>query len=303
MAIDLNCNQKIFSLNHLAIITVSGADSAKFLQGQLTCDINALTEFQSSLAAFCNAKGRVITILLALKTTDGFLLMLPTSLLDKVLKKLQMYVLRSTVQISPAISSSQLLGLICPFPAPDGNAVADDIRRVYGAETIFIKHPVDDQRCWCIVDNSKASPPTESAADSTAWQFLDIAAGLPWFDEPQSELYTPHMLNIDGLGGISFTKGCYTGQEIVARTHYLGKAKRSLLSATCQELTDRPSSGLAVLDADSRQTVGRVLNAASFAGSSRLLLVLQNDDAHINRLQLDDSRHTVINSVQAMANS
>jgi folate-binding protein YgfZ len=132
------------------------------------------------------------------------------------------------------------------------------------------------------------------AASDEEWRFLDITAGFPWFEAEQSELYIPQMLNIDGLGGVSFNKGCYTGQEIIARTHYLGAAKRHLYIAECAEEVQVSEQSLAVIDAATRQSLGAVLLTQSFFQQSRLLLVLSGDDLGSRQLLLDDGKQTAI---------
>jgi folate-binding protein YgfZ len=119
------------------------------------------------------------------------------------------------------------------------------------------------------------------ASNSAHWQTLDILSGIPWLTLATSEEFIPQMLNLDKLGGISLTKGCYTGQEIVARTHYLGKAKRGLFVAACQTAT--PVANASVIDANG-QVVGNVVSAQD----DKLLIVLQLADTDTSHLRLKD---------------
>jgi folate-binding protein YgfZ len=119
------------------------------------------------------------------------------------------------------------------------------------------------------------------ANSSENWINLDILAGIPWLSTASSEEFIPQMLNLDKLGGISLTKGCYTGQEIVARTHYLGKAKRALFVAECQ--AENPKANASIIDANG-QIVGNVVSAVN----DKMLIVLQNADTDTAQLRLKD---------------
>ena len=281
-------NSRIFNLNYLAVIEVSGADSAKFLQGQLTCNVNDLSDSQASIAAFCTAKGRVISSLIIIKTVDGFCLLLPASLLEKVLKKLQMYVLRSAVKLVDKSDEWAFYGLQTQEPVNP----AEPAFSVNQADAMVIKLPSALSR-YLMIKPIQSPVIVDQAADY-GWRYQDILDGLPWFEFDQSEQYTPQMLNIDQLGGISFTKGCYTGQEIVARTHYLGKAKRSLFAAQSKQLLDLPCDGCAVFDSQTQQAVGHVLTAQHYLQQTYLLIVLQVADADCQSLNLDDEQRSLI---------
>lgn len=283
-------------LTHLAVIEVGGDDAAQFLQGQLSCNIHELTDAQASLAAFCTAKGRVISVLLVVKTASTYLLVLPRSLMDKVLKKLQMYILRSKVTLDSETNWTGIYGF------PD-TASIDSI--ALGKErfaccrikqTLLIRLP--SQRILCIGDVGVADSnlAESSTIDEQTWRFLDISAGLPWFDEPQSEKHIPQTLNIDQLGGISFNKGCYTGQEIVARTHYLGQHKRKLLLAECLRSMQNHDN-LAILNAENREKIGEVLTMQSIADKTRLLIVLQTVDEQAKNLILDDAEQSQLSLI------
>ncbi|HNP65659.1 MAG TPA: hypothetical protein PKH39_17135, partial [Woeseiaceae bacterium] len=151
-------------------IAVSGADALTFLQGQLSNDMTKLPLPKPMLAAWCNPKGRVITLMSVDKQGDRFVLTVPAELRDDIVRRLTMFRFRAKVEFEPG-----------------SNTQTVDLREM-------------------------------------------IASGIPWIGAAQSEKFTPHMLNLDRLNALSFDKGCYTGQEIVARTHYKGESKRRTLA-------------------------------------------------------------------------
>lgn len=279
----------------LAAIEISGGDSTRFLQGQLTCDIQQLSETRASIAAFCNAKGRVISTLLVIKNANGYWLVLPSSLLTPVIEKLRKYVLRSAVTLGDASDRLGVAGLAIPagsdfpsFPLP-GNDWS-----VSHEPFTIVKLPCPNR--FLILENRGNAILTGLVSrPETAWRYRDVVDGLPWFDASQSEQHVPQMLNLDGLGGISFSKGCYTGQEIVARSHYLGKVKRQLYVGGCAgEWPIAP--GTPVLDADTRQTAGNVLAAAS-DGDTRMLLVLHALEGELKHFILGDEHQTPVSLI------
>ncbi|WP_445370474.1 YgfZ/GcvT domain-containing protein [Methylomonas sp. HW2-6] len=287
--------QKLYADTGLAAIGVNGVDAAGFLQGQLTCNVLDLTESQASIAAFCNAKGRVISTLLVVKTPPGFLLILPLALRDSVYRKLRMYVLRAKVELTMD-DRLKIFGITgCASNFNDRTSLQADFAVSTGPE-LLLKLPGSERFLWLVPEHEVASQvekltdhPGFTHGSPAEWRYHDIASGLPWFGPEQSEQHIPQMLNIDRLGGISFNKGCYTGQEIVARTHYLGKVKRALFVAACSGAS-QPQPGAAVLDGDT-QTVGSVLTAATWENSTRLLLVLQIVDGMPKHLILDGDNH------------
>ncbi len=295
----LNSDCRIFALNHLAVISVTGEDCGKFLQGQLTCDINEISDLQAKVAAFCNAKGRVISTLLVVKAGSAFQLILPVSLLDKVIKKLQMYILRSLVLITDQSQAWRLYGIEDQTAAGDRELNTQiNISKFSTDENIIIRHPAYFSYFLCIAQNpaevENLIQQNDYKIGSLAeWRYQELSAGFPWFEASGSEQYIPQMLNIDKLGGISFNKGCYTGQEIVARTHYLGRAKRHLFLAECDEIEQRPAGGMHILEGDTLQNVGDILRTETFSQNTRLLLVLQ-EEAGWKNLVLDDAKRTAI---------
>ncbi|MDO9215362.1 MAG: folate-binding protein [Methylococcales bacterium] len=277
-------NLGLYPIAHLAVITISGIDAAQFLQGQITCNVHEVTATQSSLGAMCTPKGRVISTFLLAKSGDDFLLILPVALLETVKKRLSMYVLRAKVTLTDSSDSLCLLGLTEPsnnaFLATHTENGVVGIQ--FGNRELIIADEQNISRLW-----SESMAQGYQASDSMHWLTLDILAGIPWLSTATSEEFIPQMLNLDKLGGISLTKGCYTGQEIVARTHYLGKAKRALFVAQC--LTATPEANAAVMDANG-QMVGNVV----IAHDDKLLMVLHLGDTDTTQLQLKDYNHAPV---------
>lgn len=294
----------ISAIAHLAVIKITGKDAAKFLQGQLTCNINELTEANSFFAAYCNAKGRTISTLLILKNEADFLLILPNELMEKVIKKLQMYILRSEVQLNNITDEFCMIGVttnnhdLLPSPPVTNFAVTND-------SEIIIKFPSNNHRYLIISSASRSKSlwtqllqnDDVSSINSNSWFYQDVSAGIPWLTETTSEEFIPQMLNIDKLGGISFNKGCYTGQEIIARTHYLGKAKRELFLAESEfnDTTILNDDNLIITD-EKGQSIGKVLSLQTNGLNTRILIVMPTD-AEIKNLILSNSNQAKISFI------
>jgi len=290
-------HNKIYAVADLAVLTVSGKDAEQFLQGQMTCSIQDVSETQSSFGAFCTAKGRVISTFLMGKRKEIFLLVVPAELLPVVKKKLQFYVLRSDVQLIDSSDSFCLFGY-CRTDTVSGKTPVP--------ERPLAASPVDDGTVISLPTFTAAPRclgilPANSAIgiwqDCTAqglqtgipdeWRTLDILSGIPWLNLMTTEQFIPQMLNLDQLGGISLNKGCYTGQEIVARTHYLGKAKRKMYLAECRA-TEPPEAGSAIKAAEdaSDKSVGSILSLQTTTTGFVMLVILQTDYALSEQLVL-----------------
>lgn len=274
-------------LTHLAVLSVTGKDAENFLQGQTTCDIKSLVDSEPRLGAYCNAKGRTISTFIITKQQDSFLLVLPSDLLDTVRKKLQMYILRADVHLTDQSDQLCIVGLynielksqsnLYKYPQLDNGLM-------------FISSP-ESARTFCteLIQQQEITLINENA-----WLGLDIQAGIPWLNQQTTENFVPQMLNLDKLNAISFDKGCYTGQEIVARTHYLGKNKRAMYQASCvAEASIAP--GCEISDTTNTENkLGTVILAVKQHSTTQLLVVLKDQASDAKNLQLNNPNHDKI---------
>lgn len=246
------------------LITVSGADAVAFLQGQLTQDVALLTDKQSMPAACCNPQGRVITTmrLVSLGAEVGMILL--PEMVEPVIALFSKYRMRSAVKFDPsgdewaqfALEKDADLALLQStghLPDANDSVMKDDILTArYASSGRFVE----------LFGSKNALQRLQLKFDAPlandAWQGALIRAGVAVISGANSEKYTPHMLNLDRLGAISFDKGCYTGQEVVARTEHLGSSKRRLMRYRCAAHSIEVGDGL--MDED--RQVGKVVNVS-----------------------------------------
>lgn len=220
----------IAPLADFGLIRVSGPDATAFLHNLLTNDIKGVDAATLRLAGFCTPKGRLLSIFCIWREGEDFLLLLPREILPGILKKLSMFILRSKVSLSDASAER-----ICIGVSPAQSFFAGAPRTVATDPAGQVIHLDTMRALLCLSPEAASARWQELAArarpvGSLAWQWLEIAAGQPRITSAVQEAFVPQMLNMDlpGVSGVSFTKGCYPGQEIVARTHYLGKVKRRM---------------------------------------------------------------------------
>lgn len=283
----------IIELNHLSLLAISGPDAEKFLQGQLTCDVREVTSQQSRLAAHCNPKGRIITSFRLLRLQDTFYLLLPQSMLEIATSNLQKYAIFSKVTISEATDTLAKIGLAGPtidnilasyFPALP--QTVDTMIEHNGVSLIRVdtlasrylaigKHEV----LGSLQQNLLAQLPV--SAEKT-WDLLDIQAGIPSIYPETSGLLTPHQINYQLLNGVSFKKGCYTGQEVITRMQYLGKLKQHMYRAEIIATeTPQPAAKICCQEDGNLQAVGEVVMAQAVDGNYQALICLQDRAANL----------------------
>jgi folate-binding protein YgfZ len=245
-------------LGHLGVIRARGADATAFLQSQLTSDFTALGPGEARLAGFCSAKGRLQASFVAWKAVDGdVLLACSASVLAPTLKRLSMFVLRAHCKLSGATAEVPLHGRV---GAAARRAIGD--ARIWekrdAADGVVIRLPDAAGLERCIVAAPATS--TEPLIDLETWRWLEVQSGIPLIEAATVDRFVPQMLNFELLGGVDFQKGCYPGQEIVARSQYRGTIKRRTFLFDCAAAA-APADEV-FHSADPGQPAGMVVNAA-----------------------------------------
>jgi hypothetical protein len=288
-------------LSQFGILKVSGEDAQSFLQNLFSSDVREVGEQRAQISSFNTAKGRMLATFLIWRSGADYFLHLPRSLCPAILKKLSMYVLRAKVKITDASDEIICLGLAgnearplideCFVSAPqDIMAISQhghgSVIRLGSDRFQIITTPQHAPALWkCLSDGARP-------AGSACWDWLNIRAGIPIVLPATQEQFVPQMANLELIGAVSFKKGCYPGQEIVARMQYLGKSKRRMYLA---HIAGQAQAGDPLFSAETEgQTCGMVANAAPAPeGGCDLLAVVQ--------ISSHDARSVHLGSMQGEA--
>ena len=215
-------------LPHLGVIRVAGEDAVKFLQGQLTQDVALLDLTQARLAAFCNAKGRMqASFVMFKRSEEEILLVCSRDILAATLKRLSMFVMRAKAKLSDASGDFALYGVAgIAIESIAGHAYPACAKADFDGENMVFLHPGAGQprAIWCAPAGSPV--PLGPPITLEAWNWLEVQSGIAMITQPIFEAFVPQMLNYESVGGVNFKKGCYPGQEIVARSQFRGTLKR-----------------------------------------------------------------------------
>ncbi|QLQ31636.1 MAG: folate-binding protein YgfZ [Candidatus Thiothrix singaporensis] len=258
-------------LSHFGLISVSGEDAANFLQGQLTNDIRQVTDTASQLSAYCTPQGRALATFFITKRQGMYYLSLARDLLEPTLKRLRMYVLRSKVALEDASASLVHFG----YAAPDGDKQLADILGKVPAnpyDTLQIgnltvlRQPAAIPRFKVLGELDDARKLWErlnvnaACVGRSSWDYFNISSGIPMVALASTEAWVPQMMNMHLINGVSFSKGCFPGQEIVARLKYLGKSKRQMYRIGVPSCVTVPTIGTAI-SSSADPEAGSILNA------------------------------------------
>ncbi|MFP4243826.1 MAG: YgfZ/GcvT domain-containing protein [Ectothiorhodospira sp.] len=289
-------------LSHQGLIGAYGPEVKDFLQGQFTIDVHALDPGHSHLGAFCNPKGRMVADFRMFIRGETCFLRLPREQVQPTLKRLSMFMLRARVTLEDADDALVRFGVSGPHAAehlaqalgaPVPEAV-DEVVHPPGITVIRVPgiHPRFEiygeleplTRLWESL-NVRAAP-----VGGPQWGLLDILAGVPQIHPQNAEAFVPQMTNLQHLGGISFNKGCYQGQEVVARMHYLGRLKRRMYRLHLPvENPPAPGTPLCDPNVEAEQPAGRIVTAQAHPdGGVEALAVLQIASAEGGHPRLGD---------------
>ncbi len=276
-------------VTHFDLLQFHGLDAKAFLQGQLTCDLDQVTSDQAQFGGYCTPKGRVLANFMLWSMPQGYLMQLPAGVATSVAERLRKFVLRSEVKIERA-SSFRILGLA----GPEAPALLQQALGTLPQGRLAMEHHarasvvrLTDNNFLVIAASAEMAPLWESLAKhavpagAECWNWLQIQAGVPWITAPTQDQFLPQMIGLDAIGGVSFDKGCYPGQEIVARTHYLGDVKRKLRHGHTRADV---RAGDALLAAG--EQCGTVLNAAPVPGNEWVLLAVISEQAAAQTVQI-----------------
>jgi len=298
-------------LSHFGIIGISGEDSQNFLQNQLCNDVRKINVGQNQLNAYCTPKGRVLALFRLLQHGKHYLLHLPASNIESTIKRLKMFVLMSDVTINDESDHLVSVGI-------SGSVIHDYVNKNLMKLPIDIDQSSHDEKITAIRipginpryilfgENDDMQPLWEKITaqfhptDKAVWSTMDIQSGLPQVYATTADAFVPQMLNLHSINGLSFQKGCYPGQEVVARMHYLGKLKRRMYlghiaSGATSERPPQPGDNLVTVGTESDQSVGKIVDSSSnVQGGTDFLAVMQISAVESGDISLDDSNKTPV---------
>ncbi len=264
----------ISHLNTHGLLRLSGEDTPTFLQGQLSSDIKMLDEQSAQYTSYSTAKGRMLASALIFRTEENYWLQMSADILPAIQKRLTMYILRSKTQATDASLDYTLLGIA----GPQASQITKHIAPALPTQPLGITRCGTSSIIQLPGDRYQVIAPTDQAADlwercvaagatpadESIWRLSDIRAGIPWVTSETQEEFVPQMANLDLIGGVNFKKGCYTGQEIIARAQHLGKIKRRMFRTRIA--TESATPGQDIFSPEmSEQAAGKIVLAAPTA--------------------------------------
>ena len=294
-------------LDDFGLLTISGPEASKFLQGQVTCDVDSLSDNNIIHGAHCTAKGRTVANFDLIKVEERLYLRLPKNAIDGLQSSLDKYIVFSKADCQNLSDDYQLIGL-------QGSEIYTWFENTFakplqpGQFQLLTDGAIaigrDDQRIEYWIDKAINLPADISQLPLAAqglWQRLDIEYGQGWITSATSDEFLPQALNLQTpeLNGINFKKGCYTGQEIVARAHYRGSLKKSLFRF--ETVTGGNAvPGMSVLRVDTGQSVGTLVNCAEYLDRLHLLAIVNHSalEAELTLANNDCPDFTIVQKLQ-----
>ena len=240
----------LIHLPYLSAARFTGPDAGPFLHAQLSADITALEVGASTFATYCSTAGKVLALLLIGRLDQEYVLIGSSELLAGVIDRMKIFVLRAKVEIEPAPQTNVSAVLGPEAPAPILSPGIDALRYTWGPED------------------------GPSSEDSDQWKHQELLHGVSWLDSETSEKFIPQMLGFEKIGAVSFSKGCYPGQEIVARTRYLGKVKRTPLIAVIKGKAGIENGARVQINYETEAIEGKVVDSAPAENQNTLLFIV-----------------------------
>lgn len=286
----------VVPLAHQSVFSVIGPQASEFLQGQLSCDMNSVNETGSGLGAHCNVKGSMVALFRLFSVENGFWLRVSHDLADKARTNINKYIIFSKADATDLSNEIVGLGLMGPGATTlierlFEHAPSEVNGTVRSGNKVASRVPGNRFELWLPVNEAEEILPKllegTALGSTNDWQAAEIQAAIPDVTEAISETFIPQMANLQVFEGVSFTKGCYTGQEIVTRLQHRGKLNKPMYLAqlSAEEI---PAVG-SYIDAENRPKVGQIVNAAKHGDKVVLLAVITKAVADSETLYLEES--------------
>ena len=269
--VDLNKSFKTLCASK-GVLTITGEQRLKFLQGQVTCDTSKITLEKASFGAFCSLKGRVIANFLAFDDDQSTHLIMSQDLIDDLIAHLTKYAVFSRVTLTNASNELFVLGSNTPSASSESLSVTNT--------TDSTQLSISNDRCLIITsaDNAfKQLKTEEQLTNEQCWNELDIWDHISWISKETSDVFLPQLLGLEEKEGLSFNKGCYTGQEIIARMKYRGQLKRQLFLVELSSEEKIEVSEGTKIDSEDKKNIGQIVNIQSYSDGHIALITLEND--------------------------
>ena len=285
---------RYFDLSHFSLLEISGSDAFEFIHGQITADLNLAGTHGWLFSAWCLPNGRVISTFIIYVNNGSLHMIVPSMLKDKIMKRLSMFILQSRVSVKDVSEDYALIGLsdtdikkiLQHASTTEGNKIQSEKitgLKLWGHTPRYLLI----SKMEYVEDLMNHITETSTPGERADWSLLDIEAGMPWIINATSEAFLPQMLNLDQMHGLSYLKGCYPGQEVIARLHYRGQLKKMMYLGTGKaDIT--PGAGDSLITKSSGNVVADVIDAELYSsGGFRLLAVAETQYANHEDLCLE----------------
>ena len=274
---------RIIKLDNLTSLHVTGNDASKFLHSQFTNDLANLPVYSWQYSGYCTPKGRLLAFMMIAKISDNdYFLIFPAEISEKILPRLRMFVMRDDVKITPQEDHKVIMGIVgsvAPLIRPD-RQVENETGKITKEGDSFLLTINDGggentERYMYISDDDKIKSLPQFSTDRNAWTLLDIETGIPSILASTQEAFVPQMVNLDLIGAVNFKKGCYPGQEIVARVHYLGKIKQRMFVVSSEQKALAQPNDKIFIAGQENNAIGTVVQSATCDSGKKIQAVLQ----------------------------
>ncbi len=296
----LDSSPGLFALPHLSVITIEGEDAEKFLQGQLSCDVINTSEAIATLGCCCTPKGRIIGIFHLIRSKVGFTMVMEFEIAETLTTHLSKYIPFFKASIKNQSQDWAVLGFTVKPPEQPPMQISQEqenssLVMKLGNNRWLILTPAKD-----LLLNWQQNSERELISSSNDWRYLDIQSKIPAIQKNSIEQFLPHDIGLPEAGGINFKKGCYTGQEIIARMEYRGKLKQHAQIVGCSNsISLKASEKITILQENTKKTIGSwIYSSTNSQGKTIALISLKDSYLDQKEFTLNNEIPTIIKLIE-----